>query len=244
MEDVGKIEVIDRYSIAYTVTPFKRNQDLVEIKPSKAGKPLVISVIDGYSNPRKIKDDIVGKEAAKFVADKFPELFLESKGDDYQKRANKVAKIVDGELIKIFPEAVSCVAAFLFAYKEQEILVVVGDITILLWDEKWSKPKEIGDYQLNIKGLPDVTRFFGLGDFKDDPLYSCKADVLTLKPKTALLMASDGLTKALSLEEINRISKEIKDNSPKKLTNELLVEVQEKGIQNDDIAILVRSFNE
>lgn len=244
MEFEEIVKIIEKQQIVYAELPFERNQDLVRIVSEKDDDPLVVCVMDGYSDPNYIENDSEGKKAAEFVSVKFPELFLNSTIADFKERARLVANEVDRQLIEIYPEYVSCVAAFIFAFPENEIIVSVGDIGIFIWDGQWQKPDGIGDYSFDIEGFPDYMRFFGLGNYKSDPRFTAESDVVVFNPGTPILMASDGLTKALSLEDINLVTMKLKKKFASELVTSLLKEVQDRGTQSDDIAILVRNFNQ
>lgn len=230
------------FNLAYALLPFKRNQDVIKILLGKSESEYSISVVDGWHNLEFLSGNIEGREVAEYVALQFPNRFLHESESDIQKKANSVAQSLEKDVLRKYPAHVSCVGVFLFHEREQDTIVALGSVVTLLWDgEKWYKPKEIGDYSLDVQHFPsDVSHFIGRGELKSDPMYIYLTDVVQCKPNQPLLFATDGLEKVLSLDEINLISEQVSDKTPKNLIKALLKEIEARKTQRDDISILVR----
>lgn len=225
--------VLSKLGIAYTLLPFRRNQDVIKIHEFEHGE-YCIAVVDGWKNP-KLPSDISGRKVAQMVADEYPKMFL---------KLGKVAnKRLDDRIIKRYPIGASAVATFLFHRDSQETIVSIGDVETYLWNgSDWYKPKQIESHQLDLAHYPSsVSRFFGRGELRDDPIYSSEPDVLQIDPKTPILFATDGIKDVLSLRDINQIVGDPCGQAPKKIVAKLLAEIQKRKTQKDDISIVLRS---
>lgn len=237
------IEVLGEHDLAYAVLPFRRDQDIIRVITGKKGVQLVACVVDGWNNPAGIKGNEAGRKAAEYVAGNFPETFLAVRGGGPQERAKKAAKIVDQRLLEIYSAHASCVGAFLFSFKREDVIVAVGSVVVLLWNGKrWEKPKEIGDYSLDPAKYPsDVSRFFGRGELKGDPFYSAEPDVVVCSAKKPVFLASDGLEDVLTINYLNKLTQDLADLTPKAFITSLCGEVQRRQkAQRDDISILLK----
>ena len=238
------IRTISEYHIAYGLMPYKRNQDVIQIIPGKGDCTYAVSVVDGWNWKEKLADDRVGRRAARYIAKEYPQTFLELDDIDFVRRAETASTVVDKRFLKAFPKYASAVTVFLFSFMNQDIIVYVGKGIVLLWDGKqWTKPVKIGDYFLDETKFGfsnEVSRFFGRGELKGDPLYSCKPDVVVCRPETPVFLATDGLEDVFTLEEITQIIRIDHEISPRELTDRLLTEASRCGTQRDDISVLVR----
>lgn len=239
------IRTISKYHIAYGLLPYKRNQDVIRVISGKGDLRYAVSIVDGWNWKEKLADERVGKRAARFIAKDYPQTFLELDGLDFVQRAETASNIVDKQFLKVFPKYASAVAVFLFSFKKQDIIVFVGKGIVLFWDGKqWTKPLEIGDYFLDETkfGFPnEVSRFFGRGELKGDPLYSCKPDVVMCPPGRPMFLATDGLEDIFTQEEITHLLRFDHEASPRELIDHMFNEINRRGTQRDDISILVRT---
>ncbi len=64
------------FSILYSRIPFRRNQDVIRIQKDRCNAVDVISVVDGWNDVERVPSDHPGREAASFVASRYPEAFL------------------------------------------------------------------------------------------------------------------------------------------------------------------------
>jgi len=238
------IKSISKVSIAYALLPFKRNQDLVSIQEDGIeGLRFVASIVDGWNNPKEILNDIPGKEVAKYVSRRLPEVFLTQHPNDLKERAEKSAEIVDKEVLAKWPAHASCVGAFLFSFMNEDVLLTLGSVTVFVYrNRRWEKPSEVGDYSLNPAQYPsDVSRFIGRGELKNDPLYSAKPDIFTLQHSTPILITTDGFDDLFSESEFNKLTSEWKLDSAEEFILDLEKEIKKrKNEQKDDIAIFLR----
>ncbi len=244
------MDIIDvpQYHLAYGLLPYKRNQDVVKITPGKGAIKFVMSVVDGWNWKEKVSDDEQGRKAARFVSDKFPPMFLSYlKNDNYKLAAQKGAEVVDHMLLERWPKYVSSVATFFMSFQKQDIILSVGDEEVLLYGESgWYKPKEIGNYWLDETKFDfpcNASRFFGRGELKGNPLFSCKPDIVIVALSTPVLLATDGIKDVLSLQDIFAIVGNPYRQTPKQAIESLSDEIQKRKTQQDDISILVRWNN-
>ncbi len=240
-----EIHTHKRYGIAYTVFPYKRDQDVIRFHPAQGDLRYAVSVVDGWNWKEKLADDTTGRSAAQFIADRYPQALLAYvKNTSYKEAAQRASELVDNQLLQQWPAYVSAVAVFLFSFKHEDVIVFVGKAVVLVHNSKvWEKPKEIGNYFLDETkfGFPnEVSRFFGRGELKGDPLYSCTPDVVVCPAGTPVFLASDGLDDVFTQEEITQIIRLDRHPSPRELMDHLLAEVSRRGSQRDDISVLVR----
>ena len=175
--------LLPKLGIAYALLPFKRNQDVIKIIEFGKGD-YCIAVVDGWNKPDAFPDDKPGRDVAHIVANEYPKLFL-----TYGKEANKK---LEERIAKKYPKYASAVAAFLFHSSTEDTIVSVGDVETYVWNgNEWYKPKQIGDHQLDRAHYPsNVSRFFGRGELRDDPIYSSEPDVLSIARLTPVLIAT------------------------------------------------------
>jgi len=237
-------EKLSKLGIYYAILPFKRNQDVVKIQ--EINSSLAISVTDGFHHQDKIPGDKEGRAAADFIADNFPKYFSKlSNIKDYQNRANKAAQITDTELIKLFPEYVSGVGAFIIENKKNNIVIATDSIFVYLFSNgRWYKPKEIMTHYLDSKiYVNDCSRFFGHGNLKKpgQTLYQVKTDVIIIPVSQPIILVTDGTDGLLSVDDLNQINKKNSVNDPEKFFKEIkkLIESR-KSNQNDDASILLK----
>ncbi len=234
------------FNISYSLIPFTRNQDLIKVQEFNKKIKFAVSVVDGWNNPDKIKGNESGRKIASFVADNFPNQFLKTDISNLQERSEKAAKFIDKKVLKLYPAHVSCVGAFLFNFDNKNIIVTVGSIFVYVWNGAvWEKPKEIGDYLLDLKNYPsNVSRFFGRGDLKkqNPNLYMAKPDTVVLSPKCSIFIATDGIEELISKEELNNYTNKIGLNTSEKLIKFLTGLIQSrKNLQNDDVSIFLKT---
>jgi hypothetical protein len=224
---------------AYVLLPFQRNQDVIQVRTDVGDARYVVSVVDGFNFRDKIHGNAAGRQAATFVANNFGVQFMHAKGKSYFEKAKRASIMLDTLFIEKFPKYVSAVGSFLFHFQKEDVIVALGTINTFIWREgRWVKPKEIGNYFLDYPKYYSGSRtFFGLGEVKNNPLYSNKPDVVVISALTPVLIATDGIDDVLNLEDINRIT-EIAHKG--KLLETILHEIQKRGTQKDDISILLR----
>ncbi len=228
-------------NIAFVVIPFKRNQDVIKILKGNLQYPYIVSVVDGWNDPKIHASDLHGRRVASLVADIFPKKFLESNETNITKRAQIVASSVDDTVNNLSPHYASAVAAFLFTGKLKDVIVSVGDVETYLWDgKKWYKPKEIRDHWIDPAKYPsNVSRFFGCWERKQYPIFSAKPDVLTFRSDTPVMIATDGIKDVLKLDDINKLANLRNNNDKTKILTRFINEIQRRKTQRDDISILV-----
>ena len=238
-----KIVSVPGERIAYSILPYKRNQDIIKIIPDAKDSPLVVSLVDGWNWKEKIPGDSAGFRAATFVAKEYPQTFLSLKEKDLEKRAEVTSKLIDAKLLEKYPQHVSAVGLFLFDFGEKLTLVFIGKGTVLTWNGKaWQKPKKIGNYSLKeASSFPnDVSRFFGRGELKSDPFYSAKPDVVTISPQVPVFLATDGLDNVMTIEDLNIFSVGRMNGTPEQFIGDLVNEIERRDTQKDDISLLLR----
>lgn len=221
--------------------PFRRNQDVLLIQQDHGDVGEVVSAVDGWNDPEKFSSDYPGREAAAFVAGRYPELFLASKERTRPRAAQDAAERLDREFLDRYPAYVASVGAFAFCSREQTVLVSIGTIHVWTWNgTEWHKPEEIGDYFLPQPEYESGSRtFLGRGELKGDPFYSLRADTVVLPPRTPFLIATDGLDDVLSISGINEIQKETQPSVPG-FFEALVEKVRTNQKQRDDITLLMR----
>jgi hypothetical protein len=229
------------FSILHSRIPFRRNQDVILIQQDRGGAGDVVSVVDGWNDVDKVPSDHPGREAASFVASRYPELFLAVKEQTLTQHAQDAAEQVDREFLHRYPAHVASVGAFAFCSPKQTVLVSIGTIHVWIWNgTRWRKPEEIGDYFLPQPEYESGSRtFWGRGELKDDPFYSLRADTVALSPQTPFFIATDGMDDVLALSEINEMQEETRSSFPgffKALVEKVLAGKE----QRDDIALLMR----
>lgn len=244
---MNKIRVIvdDKpHKIAYIVFPFKRNQDVIRVVSGNQEYDYVISVVDGWNNPKELKGDIPGRKVARLVADLYPQEFLKSTINDTVKRAQATAISVDDTVNKLNPHYASAVASFLFHGKKKDVIISVGDVETYLWDgNKWYKPKEISDHWIDPTKYPsNVSQFFGCWERKRYPIFSAEPDVVSIPSGTPVMIATDGIKDVLTLDNMNALPVNPAKISPKKIVETIFQAVTHRGTQRDDISILVRGL--
>lgn len=237
------IHSLPKFNIAYGLPPSKRNQDVIRIDEYEGGG-FSVAVVDGWNNLDYLPNNVSGRRVAEFVAREFPKMFFMIKRKSLVKRAEQTAASIDREVISMYPAHVSCVGSFLFMFSRKIVIVSVGNraIGVLLWNGyEWYKPNEIGDYTIEYPKYPsEVSRFFGRGELKKDPMYLAKPDVVICSQSTPLLLATDGLEDVLSLKDINAIVQNPHRQSPRVIVETLLKEIRKRKTQKDDILILVK----
>jgi hypothetical protein len=229
------------FSILYSRIPFRRNQDVIRIQKDRRGFGDVISVVDGWNDIEKVSSDQPGREAASFVASRYPEVFLALKKRTLCPAAQDAAMQVDKEFLQRYPAHVGSVGAFAFCSREQTVLVSLGTINVWIWNgTKWHKPKEIGDYFLPEPEYESGSRtFWGRGELKDNPFYALRTDTVVLSPQTPFLIATDGIDDVLTLSVINQMQEETRSSFPV-FFKTLLEKVLRGKKQRDDITLLMR----
>jgi hypothetical protein len=230
------------FSVLYSRIPFCRNQDAIHIQPgcSHNGED-AISVVDGWNDAERMGSDQPGREAAAFVAKRYPVLFLALRGQTPALAAQEAAQQLDREFRQRYPSHVASVGAFAFCSQEQTILVSIGTIHVWTWNGKqWYKPDEIGDYFLPQPEYESGSRtFWGRGELKGNPFYALRVDTVILTPQTPLFIATDGLDDVLNLSQINEMQGEIQSSFPgffKTVVHKALSSRE----QRDDITLLMR----
>jgi hypothetical protein len=221
--------------------PFRRDQDVILIQRDCGDAGDVVSVVDGWNDPEKIPSDQPGREAASFVAGRYPELFHSSKEPPSARAAQEAAEQLDREFLERYPAHVASVGVFAFCFREQTVLVSIGTIHVWIWSgTQWRKPLEIGDYFLPQPEYESGSRtFWGRGELKGDPFYSLRTDTVILPPQAPFLIATDGLDDVLVLNEINALAKEFR-SSFSGFFESLVERVRTAPKQRDDITLLMR----
>ena len=206
--------------VAFALFPYKRDQDLIKIGEYtfKHKKIPYESITDGWNNSEDILGNDPGRVVAKRVAEQFPKLFVRSIGDDLsiskpiEDVARKTADAMDKNVLSWYPAHASCVGTFIIGLQDRNIIIAVGTISTYLWNGRaWEKPNGIGDYVLDrqIYTLGSA-RFFGLGEFKGNSLYSPEPDTVVVSNTTPIFVATDGLimdNSIMTIEELNEYSK-------------------------------------
>lgn len=229
------------FSILHSRIPFRRNQDVILIQQDRGDAGDVVSVVDGWNDVDKVPSDHPGREAASFVASRYPELFLALKERTLARDAQDAAEQVDREFLRRYPAHVASVGAFAFCFRKQTILVSIGTIHVWIWNgSKWHKPEEIGDYFLPQPEYESGSRtFWGRGELKDDPFYSLRADTVALSPQTPFFIATDGMDDVLALSEINEMQGKTRSSFPG-FFKAMVEKVHASKKQRDDITLLMR----
>lgn len=228
------------HNIAYTVLPFKRNQDVIRVISGNKDYDYVICVVDGW-NELSLNDDVLGKEVAQTVLQIYPEFYFNSSATNILKRANDAATRTENTILEKFPICATSVAMFLFHAVDQDVIVSVGDEEVYLWDgTQWYKPKEIDNHASIPENPKGSFRFFGCPQKKKDRRYSSLPDVLTLRSNTPCMIATDGIKDVLTIEDINLVTQSVTDKTPKNFIEALVKEIQRRKTQRDDISILIR----
>jgi hypothetical protein len=228
-------------SILSSRIPFRRNQDVILIQQDRGDAGDVVSVVDGWNNVKRVPSDHPGREAASFVASRYPELFLALKERTPTHAAQDAAEQVDREFLHRYPAHVASVGAFAFCFRKQTVLVSIGTIQVWTWNgTRWHKPEEIGDYFLPQPEYESGSRtFWGRGELKDNPFYSLRADTVVLSPQTPFFIATDGLDDVLTLSEINEMQEETWSSFPN-FFKAIVEKVHASKKQRDDITLLMR----
>ena len=229
------------FSILYSLIPFRRNQDVIHIQKDRSGTEDVISVVDGWNNVERVPSDHPGREAASFVARRYPEVFLSLREQSLAHAAQDAAERVDHEFLRRYPAHVASVGAFAFCSWKQTILVSIGTITVWIWNgTQWHKPEEIGDYVLPQPEYESGSRtFWGRGELKDNSFYSLRVDTVVLSPQTPFFIATDGMDDVLTLSEINEMQEETGSSFPG-FFKAVVEKVLSSKKQRDDITLLMR----
>jgi hypothetical protein len=229
------------FSILYSRIPFRRNQDVILIQKDRSDAGDVISVVDGWNDVDRVPSDHPGREAASFVASRYPEVFLALKKRTHIPAAQDAAEQVDREFLQRYPAHVGSVGAFAFCSRKQTVLVSLGTINVWIWNgTKWHKPEEIGDYFLPEPEYESGSRtFWGRGELKDNPFYALRTDTVVLSPQTPFFIATDGMDDVLTLSEFNEMQEETRSSFPV-FFNALVEKVLTGKKQRDDITLLMR----
>jgi len=85
------------FSILYSRIPFRRNQDVIRFQKDHSDVEDVISVVDGWNDVESVSSDHPGRDAASFVASRYPEVFLALKERTLSHTAQDAAIQVDHE---------------------------------------------------------------------------------------------------------------------------------------------------
>lgn len=236
---------LPKFGISYSLIPFKRNQDVIKVFEFNKNIKFTTSIVDGYSNKDKLKGNGPGREVATFVADNFPEEFIKINTNNYQKKAEETSIIIDKKVLKLYPAYAGGVGAFLFDYKNQDVVVALESIYVYYWNgHSWDKPEEIGDYSLDLKKYPsDVSRFFGIGELKKQSpdFYMAKPDTVIFNPKCPIFIGTDGIEELLSVRELNNYTQKIGLDQSEKLIKTLSkLILSRRNLQNDDASIFIK----
>jgi hypothetical protein len=229
------------FSILCSRIPFRRDQDVIHIQKDRGDGEDVIGVVDGWNNVERVPSDHPGREAASFVARRYPEVFLALREHPPAYAAQTAAEQVDREFLRQYPAHVASVGAFAFCSPKQTILVSIGTIHAWIWNgTQWHKPEAIGNYFLPQPEYESGSRtFWGRGELKDDPFYALRVDTVVLYSQTPFFMATDGMDDVLTLREINEAQEETPSSFPvffKALVEKVLASQK----QRDDITLLMR----
>jgi hypothetical protein len=229
------------FSILYSRLPFRRNQDVIHIQKDRSDAGDVISVVDGWNDVERVPFDYSGREAATFVAIRYPEVFFALKKRTLSPAAQDAAIQVDREFLQRYPAHVGSVGAFAFCSRKQTLLVSLGTINVWIWNgTKWRKPLEIGDYFLPEPEYESGSRtFWGRGELKDNPFYALRTDTVVLSPQTPFFIATDGMDDVVTLSEINEMLQEYRSSFPG-FFKALVEKVLRSKKQRDDITLLMR----
>lgn len=238
------VKYLKKFDIAYEIIPCRRDQDVIRIFGNRDKYKCIVSLVDGYNNLKFIDGNSAGRRTAEVVANKFPELFVETEGKNLEKKTRIAVRLMDMQVLHLYPAYSSCVGAFLFETKKTYIIIAVGSVVVYIRNgQGWFKPKEIKDYSLDLKIYPaDVSRFFGLGELKkqNPELFKCDADVIEIEKTSPVFLASDGYEDIFDLESLNKFTHKLKDKSPKNFIKRLGEEIKNGQKQKDDISILIK----
>jgi hypothetical protein len=228
------------FSILCSRISFRRNQDVIHIQKDCSDTEDVISVVDGWNDVERVPSDHPGREAASFVASRYPELFFTLQERTPTHAAQEAAEQVDHEFLRRYPAHVASVGTFAFCSWKQTILVSIGTINVWIWNgTQWHKPEEIGDYVLPQPEYESGSRtFWGRGELKGNSFYSLRVDTVVLSPQTPFFIATDGMDDVLTLGEINEMQEETRSSFPvffKALVEKVLTGKK----QRDDITLLI-----
>ena len=229
------------FSILCSRIPFRRNQDVIHIQKDRSDREDVITVVDGWNDVERVPSDHPGREAASFVARRYPEVFLSLREQTPAHAAQDAAEQMDHEFLRRYPAHVASVGAFAFCSRKQTLLVSIGTIHVWIWNgTQWRKPEEIGNYFLPQPEYESGSRtFWGRGELKDNPFYALRVDTVVLPPQTPFFIATDGMDDVLTLREINEVQEKFRSLFPvffKALVEKVLVSKK----QRDDITLLMR----
>jgi hypothetical protein len=229
------------FSILCSRIPFHRNQDVIHIQKDRSDAGDVVSVVDGWNDVERVPSDLPGREAASFVASRYPEAFLALKERTLTQATQDAAEQVDREFLRRYPVHVASVGAFAFCFRKQTVLVSIGTINVWIWNgTQWHKPEEIGDYFLPQPEYESGSRtFWGRGELKDDPFYALRVDTVVLSPRTTFFIATDGMDDVLALSEINEMQEENRSSFPG-FFKAVVEKVLSSKKQRDDITLLMR----
>jgi hypothetical protein len=221
--------------------PFRRNQDVIHVREGSGGDGQIISVVDGWNDPQKISSNDPGREAALFVAGRYPETFLAMPELDLPLASQAAAEQVDREFLIRYPAHVASVGVFAFCSRQRTVLVSVGTIHVWAWTgTAWQKPAGVGDYFLPEPPYQSGSRtFWGRGELKTDPFYALKADTAVLSADTPFLVATDGLDDVVAPGEINGVCAAA-GGRPGPFFEALAGRAASPGKQRDDITLLMR----
>lgn len=236
------VYTVDSCHIAYSLLPYKRNQDVINVKPLEEGH-YIVCVVDGWNDLQNLPGDDPGRQVASIVASEFPAMYANSSGKNDNERANVAIQNLNALVEKRYPQYASCVASFLIHTKTNaDVIVSVGDVKTYLWDgSKWYKPKEIRDHWIDPKKYPsNVSRFFGCFERYIYSEFSCDPDVMTIPANQPMLIATDGIKDVLMLGDMNELPVNPTKQSAKEIVEMIIQEVSRRGNQRDDISILVR----
>ena len=234
------VRTIQKYHIAYGLLPFKRNQDVIRVHPLDGGQ-YVICVVDGWNNPKFTEGDVMGREIELAVAEKFPPFYVAAQEKTLKKKADSIAQKLNAHAEQIHPRYASCVTCFLIHRSHTDEIISIGDVQLYLWNGSlWYRPDELIDHWIDPAKYPsNVSRFIGLGDRKI-PEFSFEPDVMMIPSDQPVFIATDGIKDVLSLKDINALAVDPAKVSPKEIIETILDEVTRRGIQRDDISVLVR----
>ena len=222
--------------VRYFLFPHKRNQDKVKVYRNYLGTIYTVCVVDGWHNPERITGNVAGQQAAEFIINLFPRLFLESSIPNYTERAQAIADIVNQKLLQCFPRYVSGVGTFIFRYNDKTVITTIGTITtMVLKENKWIKPKEFADNKLNWQtNESGSATFLGRGELEGNKKYSHRMATVVYGSSIPVLILTDGADDVINYQQI------VTRNSQNDFIEKLLKEVmQNKKNQRDDISVLL-----